>query len=248
MGEAGQKNSRIYFHDIGEVMKLSIIIPVYNEAKTIAEVIKKIEAVPLNLEKEIIVVDDGSSDGTFEVLEKIPKIKLLHNLKNQGKGAALKKGFEKASGDIILIQDADLEYDPNEYEKLVRPILEDKADVVFGSRFRGEVNRVLYFWHSLGNGVITLFSNVFTNLNLSDVYTCFKVFRKETIEKILPHLKSKGFAIEAELTARAAHGHFRIYEVPISYYGRTYLEGKKIRWFDGIRAIFAILWFNLIDR
>ena len=229
-------------------MKLSIIIPAHNEAATLPIIIEKVKKVSVPLEKEIIVVDDGSTDNTPEVLDKILGIKVLRNLLNQGKGAALKKGFEKATGDIVLVQDADLEYDPNEYGRLLKPILDGKADVVFGSRFKGETRRVLYFWHYLGNTLVTLISNMLTNLNLTDVYTCYKVFKKEALGKILPRLRSKGFAIEAELTARVAHGHFRIYEVPVSYAGRTYEEGKKIRWFDGLRALVAILWFNLIDR
>jgi glycosyltransferase involved in cell wall biosynthesis len=229
-------------------MKLSVVIPVYNEASTISELINKVKLVSLTLEKEIIVVDDGSTDKTPEILRNTQDIKVFRNEPNQGKGAAIRKGFKEATGDVILIQDADLEYDPNDYNKLLRPILEDRADVVYGSRFRGELGRVLYFWHSLGNSFVTFISNVFTNLNLTDVYTCYKVFRKKVIQEILPHLKSNGFAIEAEMTARVAHGKFRIYEVPINYYGRTYEEGKKIRLWDGVRAIAAILWFNLIDR
>ena len=228
--------------------KISIIIPVYNEAKTVKDILDRVKNSSVSLEKEIIVVDDGSTDNTSDVLSSIHGIKVLRNLSNKGKGAALKKGFEAASGDIILVQDADLEYDPNEYPKLLKPILEGKADVVFGSRFKGDTQRVLYFWHYLGNTFITLISNIFTNLNLTDTYTCYKVFTKKALADIIPKLKSNGFEIEAELTARVAHNKLRIFEVPISYYGRTYEEGKKIRCWHGIRAIFAILWFNLIDR
>ena len=228
--------------------KISIIIPVYNEAKTVKDILDRVKNSSVSLEKEIIVVDDGSTDNTSDVLSFIHGIKVLRNFSNKGKGAALKKGFEAASGDIILVQDADLEYDPNEYPKLLKPILEGKADVVFGSRFKGDTQRVLYFWHYLGNTFITLISNIFTNLNLTDTYTCYKVFTKKALADIIPKLKSNGFEIEAELTARVAHNKLRIFEVPISYYGRTYEEGKKIRWWHGIRAIFAILWFNLIDR
>jgi len=228
--------------------KLSIVIPTYNEQSTLPEIIERVMSVPLSLEKEIIVVDDGSTDGTAEVLAKIKNIKVLRNGKNQGKGAALRKGLAQATGDIVLIQDADLEYDPEDYHRLLGPILEGRADVVFGSRFKGETQRVLYFWHYVGNSLITLISNIFTNLNLSDVYTCYKVFSKEVVHRITPLLKSDRFSIEAELTARIARGGWRVYEVPINYFGRTYEEGKKIYWWDGIRAIHSILWFNLIDR
>jgi len=201
--------------------KISIIIPVYNEAKTVKDILDRVKNSSVSLEKEIIVVDDGSTDNTSDVLSSIHGIKVLRNLSNKGKGAALKKGFEAASGDIILVQDADLEYDPNEYPKLLKPILEGKADVVFGSRFKGDTQRVLYFWHYLGNTFITLISNIFTNLNLTDTYTCYKVFTKKALADIIPKLKSNGFEIEAELTARVAHNKLRIFEVPISYYGRT---------------------------
>jgi glycosyltransferase involved in cell wall biosynthesis len=231
-----------------KVQKLSVIIPTYNEESTLPLIIERVKNVPLLLEKEIIVVDDGSTDRTAEVLAKIQNIRVLRKERNQGKGSAIKKGLAEATGDIVLIQDADLEYDPNEYEKLLRPILDGKADVVFGSRFKGDTQRVLYFWHYVGNYVITLVSNIFTNLNLSDVYTCYKVFRGEVLRNITPRLRSKRFAIEAELTARIARGRWRIYEVPISYFGRTYEEGKKIHWWDGIRAVVGILWFNLVDR
>jgi len=228
--------------------KLTVVIPTYNEQATLPVMIERVRHVPLSLEKEIIVVDDGSTDGTAEVLAKFTDIRVLRNEQNQGKGAALRKGLAHATGDIVLIQDADLEYDPEDYDKLLAPILDGKADVVFGSRFRGETQRVLYFWHYLGNSFITLVSNIFTNLNLSDVYTCYKVFTREVVHRITPLLKSDRFSIEAELTARIAKGGWRIYEVPINYFGRTYEEGKKIHWWDGIRALNAIFWFNIIDR
>ena len=228
--------------------KLSIVIPTYNEQATLPVILERVRGVPLSLEKEIIVVDDGSTDGTADVLAKIKDINVFRNEQNQGKGAALRKGLAQATGDIVLIQDADLEYDPNDYHKLLGPILDGKADVVFGSRFRGETQRVLYFWHYAGNSLITLISNIFTNLNLTDVYTCYKVFTREVVHRMTPLLKSNRFNIEAELTARVAQGGWRVYEVPINYFGRTYEEGKKIHWWDGIRALKAIVWFNLIDR
>lgn len=236
--------------------KLSIIIPAYNEERTIDELLKRVERAILHLpsttpisESEIIVVDDASSDGTAEAVKRHgDRVRYIRQEHNQGKGAALRRGFAEATGGIILIQDADLEYDPKDYPKLLKPIIDDVADVVYGSRFRGDVQRVLYFWHFVGNSLVTLISDMLTNLNLSDTYVCYKVFRKEVIAEILPQLKSDGFAIEAELTARIAHKKWRIYEVPISYFGRTYEEGKKIRAWDGVRAIAAILYFNLFDR
>jgi len=236
--------------------KLSIIIPAYNEERTIDELLKRVESAILHLpsvtsisEHEIIVVDDASSDGTAEVVKRHrAAIRYLRQDRNQGKGAAIRRGFAEATGDVILIQDADLEYDPKDYPKLLKPIINDVADVVYGSRFRGDIQRVLYFWHFVGNFVVTLISDMLTNLNLSDTYVCYKVFRKEVVAEILPRLKSDGFAIEAELTARIAHKKWRIYEVPISYFGRTYEEGKKIRAWDGVKAIFAIIYFNLFGR
>jgi len=228
--------------------KLSVVIPTYNEQNTLPAILEKVKRVSLSLQKEIIVVDDGSTDQSWELLSNMKDVRAFRNETNQGKGVALRKGLTEATGDIVIIQDADLEYDPDDYHRLLEPILGGKADVVFGSRFRGETQRVLYFWHYMGNSVITFVSNVFTNLNLSDVYTCYKVFTKDVVRHITPRLKSKRFSIEAELTARIARGGWRVYEVPINYFGRTYEEGKKIHWWDGIRALRAILWFNLIDR
>lgn len=237
-------------------MKVSIIIPVYNEEKTVRTVIDTVRSASFGFEaeREIIVVDDGSTDDTAGVLNGIEGIRVEQMKSNRGKGFAIKRGFECAMGDIVLIQDADLEYSPMDYSTLLEPFAAGKADVVFGSRFRGSYQRVLYFWHYLGNSFLTFLSNVFTNLNLSDMETGYKVFRKEVVDLIAPKLISKRFGIEPELTARVAHARsregrrFRIYEVPISYYGRTYEEGKKIGWWDGIKAIGAILYFNLIDR
>jgi glycosyltransferase involved in cell wall biosynthesis len=230
--------------------KLSIVIPVYNEEKTIDNILARIEAVDLgNLQKEIILVDDFSTDKTREILKKYePKYKIIYHDKNKGKGAALRAGFKEATGDIVLIQDADLEYNPAEYPNLLQPILEDKADVVYGSRLMTmSAHRVLFFWHSLGNKFLTLFSNILTNLTLTDMETCYKVFTKEVLGKILPKLESNRFGIEPELTARFANNKFRIYEVGISYSGRTYQEGKKINWKDGLAAIWHIIRFNLFD-
>ncbi len=225
-------------------MKLSVIIPVYNEKNTIEEIIHRVLNVEIGLEKEIIVVDDCSQDGTREILEGLnqPNIKVYFHSKNQGKGAALQTGFSKAEGDIILIQDADLEYDPREYPILLEPILDGRADAVYGSRFLGGPHRVLFFWHYIGNRLLTTFSNMLSNLNLTDMETCYKVFKRETLNKIT--IKSKKFGFEPEITTKLAKLKCKIYEVPISYSGRDYSEGKKIGWKDGIAAIFHIIRFK----
>jgi glycosyltransferase involved in cell wall biosynthesis len=224
-------------------MKISIVIPVYNEEPTIQAVIQKIQQIPF--EKEIIAVDDGSTDKTAEILSSLQENSLivLKHEKNQGKGAALRTGFSKAAGDIILIQDADLEYDPQDYQNLLQPILEGKADVVYGSRFLSGPHRVLYFWHYVGNKFLTLLSNMLSNLNLSDMETGYKVFKKEVLNQL--KLKSNRFGFEPEFTIKIAKKNIKIYEVPISYYGRDYAEGKKITWRDGIAAIFALFRFWL---
>ena len=228
-------------------MRLSVVIPVYNEVGTIKEIVSRVQAV--DLEKEIIIVDDGSTDGTRELLEEITlsleNVRVLYHDHNQGKGAALRTGFESATGDIVIIQDADLEYDPREYPVLLEPILDGRADIVYGSRFLGGPHRVLFFWHYLGNKFLTLLSNALTNLNLTDMETCYKVFRKEVLSDI--QLKSNRFGFEPEFTAKIAKKGFRIYETSISYSGRTYAEGKKIGWKDGVKAIFAIIWFRFFD-
>lgn len=231
-------------------MKVSIVIPVYNEERTIKRVIESVLTASLGQDatKEIIVVDDGSSDGTSAVLKSITGVTIITSGRNEGKGAAVKKGFERATGDIILIQDADLEYDPRDYRTLLKLLFEDKADVVFGTRFRGEYQRVLYFWHYVGNTILTLISNIFTNLNLSDMETGYKAFRRQVVLAIHPKLVSKRFGIEPELVARVARGGWRVYEVPVTYSGRTYQDGKKVTWWDGVKAIFAILYFNILDR
>jgi len=225
-------------------MKLSVIIPVYNEKNTIEEIIHRVLNVEIGLEKEIIVVDDCSQDGTREILEGLnhPSIKVYFHSKNQGKGAALQTGFSKAEGDIILIQDADLEYDPREYPILLEPILDGRADAVYGSRFLGGPHRVLFFWHYIGNRLLTTFSNIMSNLNLTDMETCYKAFKGEILNKIT--FKSKKFGFEPEITTKLAKLKCRIYEVPISYSGRDYNEGKKIGWKDGIAAIFHIIRFK----
>jgi len=221
--------------------KLSVVIPVFNEKKWIREVIRRVEAVPIA--KEIILVDDCSTDGTRDILKELEQRGhiVLYQEVNQGKGAALRAGFKKATGDVVIVQDADLEYDPEEYPRLIQPILDNRADVVFGSRFIGECHRVLYFWHSVGNKALTLLSNLFTNLNLTDMETCYKVFRREVIKDIT--LKSNRFGFEPEITAKIAKHKpkWRIYEVPISYSGRTYEEGKKIGLKDAIQAFFCII-------
>jgi len=225
--------------------RLSIVIPVFNEAATIREIIARVREAPLpeGLAREIVVVDDYSTDGTREILQDCigtGSCQILFHERNQGKGAALRTGFAQATGDIVLIQDADLEYDPREYPKLLAPILAGKADVVYGSRFAGgESKRVLFFWHYVGNKIITTLSNAFTNLNLTDIETCYKVFRREVLSKI--KVDEDRFGFEPEITAKVARLGVRIYEVGISYSGRTYTEGKKINWKDGVRAIWCIL-------
>ena len=222
-------------------MKISIVIPVYNEEKTVQEMISKVSQIPF--EKEILVIDDGSTDKTPEVLRSLQgeNLILLRHEQNKGKGAALRTGFSKVTGDIILIQDADLEYNPEDYPALLQPILEGKADVVYGSRFLGGPHRVLFFWHYAGNRFLTLLSNVLSNLNLSDMETGYKVFKKEILNQI--KLKSNRFGFEPEFTIKIAKKKMRVYEVPISYYGRDYSEGKKITWKDGLAAIYALFRF-----
>jgi glycosyltransferase involved in cell wall biosynthesis len=232
------------------MMKTSVVIPCFNEIKTIDAILAKVMAAPLPGEREIIVVDDCSTDGTRERLQEIrgtPSIHVVLHEMNRGKGAALRTGFSQASGDIIIVQDADLEYEPSEYPKLLEPILTGKADVVFGSRFiGGESRRVLYFWHSVGNRLLTLLSNMFTNLNLSDMEVCYKVFRKSIIDRI--QLREDRFGFEPEFTVKVSRLGCPIYEVGISYYGRTYQEGKKISWRDGVRAVYVILKYGAFQR
>jgi glycosyltransferase involved in cell wall biosynthesis len=228
--------------------KLSIVIPVYNEITTLETIVAAVKAVELPLAKEIILVDDASKDGTIEVMHNRINdpdvVKIFHEI-NQGKGAALRTGFSRATGDIVLIQDADLEYDPREYPKLLEPILAGKADVVYGSRFQGgEAHRVLYFWHMIGNKLLTLVSNMFTNINLTDMETCYKVFTRPVIDNIT--ICENRFGFEPEITAKVAKQRCRIYEVGISYNGRSYEEGKKIGWRDGIRAFWCIVKYNIL--
>jgi glycosyltransferase involved in cell wall biosynthesis len=226
-------------------MKLSVVIPAYNESATIEELVGRVQAVPVN--KEIVIVDDASTDGTLEILKRLERqdnVVVYRHEVNQGKGAALRTGIASASGELVIIQDADLEYDPNEYPKLMAPIEAGLADVVYGSRFAGgEAHRVLYFWHSVGNRFLTLLSNMFTNLNLTDMEVCYKVFRRDVIQSI--EIEENRFGFEPEITAKIARLGCRIFEVGVSYRGRTYREGKKIGWRDGVRAIVCIVKYGI---
>ena len=228
-------------------MKLSIVIPCYNEAGTIRSIVERVRAAPV-ADKEIIVVDDCSRDGTRDILrlQIAPLVdRIIYHDTNQGKGAALRTGFAAATGDAVIVQDADLEYDPQEYPKLLKPLVDGRADVVFGSRFSGgEAHRVVYFWHMVGNKLLTLLSNMATNINLTDMETCYKVFRREVLQKIT--IEENRFGFEPEITAKVARLGVPIYEVGISYYGRTYAEGKKIGWRDGFRALWAIVKYNFL--
>ncbi len=240
-------------------LTLTLVMPVYNEVQTLPEIIRRV--MQLDVAKELIIVDDFSTDGSRQLLEELcangiaslkgqPKnhfeLHVIFQPSNQGKGAALKRGFSAARGDIVLVQDADLEYDPRDIPRLMRPILEGNADVVFGSRFIGETRRVLYFWHTVLNKGLTLFSNMATGLNLTDMETCYKAFRREVLQSF--ELKETRFGIEPELTARVGRANVRVFEVPISYFGRTYEEGKKIGWKDGIRAVWAVTKYGVLRR
>ncbi len=234
---------------MGDTKTLSIVMPAYNEEATIATIVEKVLAVPLpNIEKELVLVNDCSRDGTGRAIDelaaKYPNVRAFHHKVNQGKGAALRTGFKRCTGDWVIIQDADLEYDPNEYMLLLEPVLKGEADVVFGSRFVGTgAHRVVYYWHYMGNRFLTTMSNMFTNINLTDMETCYKLFKREIIQQI--RIEEPRFGFEPEITAKVSRMKVRMYEVGISYYGRTYEEGKKIGWRDGFRAIWCILKYNL---
>lgn len=252
LGEIACANLGIYV--IPDDVLLSVIVPVYNERATLEQLVQRVIDVPIR--KEIILIDDGSKDGSADIAADIKNrltdhrncIRLVCHERNQGKGAAITTGFKAAEGDIILVQDADLEYDPKEYPRLMQPIIEGKADVVYGSRFLGgHSHRVLYYWHSLGNRFLTTLSNCFTNLNLTDMETCYKVFAKKVIRDIAPVLKQKRFGIEPEITSRVARRKYRVFETSISYSGRTYGEGKKISWRDGFNALWCIFRYGIAD-
>jgi glycosyltransferase involved in cell wall biosynthesis len=233
-----------------DARRLSIVIPVFNEVKTLERVLAAVRAVNIPLAKEIILVDDGSTDGTRDLLRDLDTsagdLVVVFHERNLGKGAALRTGFEKATGDVLLIQDADLEYDPSEYPGLLKPILDGHADVVYGSRFLGAgAHRVVYYWHSVGNKFLTTLSNMMTNLNLTDMEVCYKVFKREVLKGL--KLREERFGFEVEITAKIARSGWRVYEVPICYYGRSYAEGKKITWKDGVRALWCILKYRFVD-
>lgn len=228
---------------------LSVVMPVYNEQETLDRIVRRVAST--TLKAELVAIDDGSTDGSLEILRRLESEGLIDRVivheRNLGKGAALASGFAAATGDFVIVQDADMEYDPAEYRKLLEPILDDRADVVFGSRFLGgEPHRVLYFWHYVGNRFLTLLSNMVTNLNLSDMETCYKCFRREVLDGLV--IEERGFGVEPELTAKVAAGGWRVYEVGVSYSGRTYAEGKKIGWKDGFRAIYCILKYGVFRR
>ena len=227
--------------------KLSIVMPVYNEYQTITEAVNRVLAAEVSLEKELIIVDDGSNDGTVDALKKFndSRIKVFYHPANRGKGAALRTGFSNITGDMVIIQDADLEYNPDDYRIVLAPILAGIADVVYGSRFRGGPQRVLFFWHYVGNKLITLIADMLYNTNLSDIETCYKAFRKEILNKIKFH--SDGFGFEVEFTAKVTRHKYRIYEVPIQYSGRTYSEGKKLTWREGIIALWLLVKYRISD-
>jgi glycosyltransferase involved in cell wall biosynthesis len=245
---------------LGPVHTVSVVIPVYNEVRTLPEILRRVAA--QDFPKQLLLVDDGSTDGSRDLLERLDRegleaieglaarnqtsLQVLFQPRNQGKGAALRRGFEAATGDIVVIQDSDLEYDPRDILRLIQPILDGNADVVFGSRFLGETRRVLYFWHAVMNRTLTLLSNMTTGLNLSDMETCYKAFRREVLQQFT--LKEDRFGVEPELTARVGRAGVRVYEVPISYFGRTYEDGKKIGWKDGLRALYAIGKYGVLRR